>query len=515
MDDGPHTTDAARTPGAGGGALSEEVSRRAVLAVGGGLAAVPVLGWLTPASAAGTISARDLGATGNGTTDDTAAVQRLIDASARQAAIGVLPAGTYRCTRSLLLPAGAQLQLASGARLLKDFAALPGLANAFLRNADFAVRSSGVRITGPGTIGARDHSRTGVVVALYGDDVLLRDLTIDTYAGGQAVMYAGDRGRMDRVRIRNSRAETGTGGIRVLGGADFLATACDVQSGDDCLQFVPIGDPGALLFDMSITRGTFSGCTGTSTVSRFMVALLEWTRGDGGMTASVTDCAFTGCRGAATDRGVVVKNTHSSGTIARLRFTDCAVDMARAADAGTQEIRVQTDPLSGGTISDVTFTRTNVTRPVNSVLRIGGPGISGITFDGCTFPAPSGTATAVAVVDQADRVRVVRSSFAGAPGKRLLVAGPIAPTTALSVEACTFSGIPNAAWGVDLVAAPGARVAGSTFRQAAGATTARAVRVSAASRGVVVEGNDLTGLTSSPKITDNATDTVVRDNRGA
>jgi hypothetical protein len=31
---------------------------------------------------------------------------------------------------------------------------------------------------------------------------------------------------------------------------------------------------------------------------------------------------------------------------------------------------------------------------------------------------------------------------------------------------------------------------------------------------VVIEGNDLTGLTSTPKITDNATGTVVRNNRG-
>ncbi len=522
MDDAPHTADAAGEPGdpggpgEGGAVPQPSVTRRAVLALSGGLAAAPVLDWLTPdrASAAGTLYARDLGATGNGTTDDTGAIQRLIDASAGQAAVGVLTAGTYRCTRSLLLPPGTQLRLDRGARLLKDWAAAPGLANAFLRNADFAVRSSRVRITGPGTIGARDHSRTGVVIALYGDDVLLRDLTIDTYAGGQAVMYAGDRGRVDLVRIRNSAAATGTGGIRVFGGADFLATACDVQSGDDCLQFVPIGDPAALLFDMSITRGSFSGCTGTSTVSRFMVALLEWTRGDGGMTASVTDCSFTNCRGAATDRAIVVKNTHSAGAVARLRFTDCAVDMSRAADAGTQEIRIQTDPASGGSIRDVTFTRTHVTRPVNSVLRVGGPNVSGITFDSCTFPAPSGTADVVAVVDQADRLRMLRSEFAGAPGKRLLVAGPIAPVTALSVEGCRFTGIGNAAWGVDLVAAPGARVAGSTFRQAQGATTARAVRVSAASRGVVVEGNDLTGLTSAPKITDNAAGTVIRDNRG-
>jgi hypothetical protein len=497
-------------------AASSEFTRRALVVAGAGLAAVPMLDWLSPAesSAAATLDAKSFGATGNGTTDDTAAVQRLIDATAAQARVGVLPAGTYRCTGSLRLPPRAQLQLASGARLLKDWAAPPGLANAFLRNADFAVRSSGVRITGPGTIGARDHSRTGVVVALYGDDVQLRDLTIDTYAGGQAVMYAGDRGRMDRVRIRNSAVENGTGGIRVVGGTDFLATSCDVQSGDDCLQFVPIGDPGALLFNMDIARGSFAGCTGASSVSRFMVALLEWTRGDGGMTASVKDCSFSNCRGSGTNRGIVVKNTHSTGSIERLKFTDCSVDMARSANAETQEIRIQTDPVTEGSIREVTFTRTHITRPVNSVLRVGGPNISGVTFDNCSFPAPSGTANVVAVVEQADRVRLLGSSFAGTRGKRLLVAGPTAPVTGLSVENCRFTDIGNGAWGVDLAGASGARVAGSSFRQSAGATTARAVRVAAPCSGVVVEANDFTGLTNATKITDNAADTVIRNNTG-
>jgi hypothetical protein len=509
----PATPEAAAGPGRPW-AAHRPLRRRDVLVVGG-LAALPLVApWGLPRASAATINLRDYGAVGNGVADDTAAVQRLVDATATQGAVGVVPAGTYRCTRSVHLRSGVRLQLEGGSRLLKDWAVAPGLANAFLRNADFAVRANGVRITGPGTIGARDHRRTGVIVALYGNDVLLRDVTVDTYAGGQAVVYAGDRGRMERVKIRNSAATTGTGGIRVIGGADFVGTACDVRSGDDCLQFVPIGDPGALLFDMSITRGSFVNCTGTSSVSRFMVALLEWTSGSGGMTASVSDCSFSNCRGAGTNRGIVVKNTHSTGTIQRLRFTDCAVDMARAANAETQEIRIQTDPTSRGSIRDVTFTRTNITRPVNSVLRVGGPNISGITFDSCTFPAPSGTANNTAVVDQADRVRLLRSTFAGASGKRLLVAGPGAPVTAFSVEACRFTGIGNGFWGVDLVAPSGARVAGSTFGQTSGATTARAVRVSSACRGVVIEGNDLTGLTNATKVTNNAADTVIRNNRG-
>jgi hypothetical protein len=188
--------------------------------------------------------------------------------------------------------------------------------------------------------------------------------------------------------------------------------------------------------------------------------------------------------------------------------------MARSANAETQEIRIQTDAAPGGSIRDVTFTRTNITRPVNGVLRVLGPHISGITFDTCTFAAPSGTTNVVAVVDQADRVRILGSSIAGTGGKRLLVAGPMASVTALSVENCRFTDIGNGVWGVDLAGAAGVRVAGSTFRQATGTTTARAVRVSSACNGVVIEGNDLTGLTNAPKVTNNATDTIIRNNGG-
>jgi Pectate lyase superfamily protein len=496
-------------------AFDLRLSRRDVLVVGG-LAALPLLApWGHPrASGAVTLNLKDYGAVGNGVADDTAAVQKLMDATATQGAVGVVPAGTYRCTGSLKLRTGVQLQLESGSRLLKDWAVAPGLAGAFFRNADFAARANGVRITGPGTIGARDHSRTGVILAVYGNDVLLRDFTIDTYAGGQAVMFAGDRGRMERVRIVNSARTTGTGGIRVIGGAGFLATACHVESGDDALQFVPIGDPNALLYDLPISGGSFVGCTGASTTCRFMVALLEWTGGATAMkNAAITDCSFRDCRGKGANRGIVVKNSHGTKAIARLSFTDCAVDMTGTADAQAQEIRIQSDP-GRGPITDLTFTRTSITKPVNGVLRILGPNINGVTFDQCTFAAPSGTTDVVAVVDGGANVRMRRSTFAGTRGKRVLVAGPTAPVSGLSVEDCRFTDIGNNLWGVDLVTAPGARVATSTFTRATGTSTARAVRVSSACRGVVIEGNDLTGLTATPKVTNNAPDTVVRNNHG-
>ena len=232
------------------------------------------------------------------------------------------------------------------------------------------------------------------------------------------------------------------------------------------------------------------------------------------MKSSVSDCSFIACRGAAANRGIVVKNTHSIGAVERVTFTDCTVDMSAAADASTQEIRVQTDPGDRGAIRDVTFLRTDILNAVNSTLRVGGPNISGLTFDGCTFTAPSGAAPVTVVVDGTDRPRFSDCTFVGAAGKRLLVAGPVTPVTALSVDTCTFTEIGDGTFGVDVVGAVGASIIGSTFRQAAGATTARAIRLSEKASGVVIEGNDVTGITHPQPIADRATDTQLGSNRG-
>lgn len=526
----PRGTDPADIRGDGGPPAGGRLSRRSLLLLGGAGLAAPLVAGLTADPGAGTarlttrkdeddvLDLRDFGARGNGVADDTLAVQRLLDASARRGAVAFVPAGTYRCTAGLLLRSGVDLRLDRRAHLLKDWAAPPGMTDAFLRNADFAVKADDVRITGSGRIGARDHSRTGVVLALYGDDVQVADVRIDTYAGGQAVMFAGDRGRIHGITVRNSAPETGTGGIRVIGGADFRGTDCHVESGDDCFQFVPIGNPAAepTLYNQTIRGGSFVGCTGASSVSRFLVALLEFTGGEPGTTdmdASVVDCSFADCHGSAADRGIVVKNTHSSGAIERVTFTGCTVDMSGAPDASTQEIRVQTDPASPGAIRDVTFSSTDILNPVNSTLRVGGPNISGLTFDGCTFSPPSGAAPTTVVVDGTVQPSFHGCTFVGAPGKRLLVAGPVNPVTDLSVDTCRFTAI-DGQWAIDVLGAAGARVAGSTFEQAAGATTARAIRTSPEASGVVIEGNDFTGIDHVAPITDRAADTILRDNRG-
>jgi hypothetical protein len=83
------------------------------------------------------------------------------------------------------------------------------------------------------------------------------------------------------------------------------------------------------------------------------------------------------------------------------------------------------------------------------------------------------------------------------------------------VENCRFTEV-NGVWGgVDLLGATGARIAGSAFEQAQATTTAaRAIRVSATSSKVVIEGNDFTGMRSPDPVLNSAPDTVLSGNLG-
>ena len=58
----------------------------------------------------GVLDVRSFGARGDGTADDSAAVQRAIDQAAQTGAAAFVPAGTYRCPTPIELPAGVTLR---------------------------------------------------------------------------------------------------------------------------------------------------------------------------------------------------------------------------------------------------------------------------------------------------------------------------------------------------------------------------------------------------------------------
>ena len=64
--------------------------------------------------ASGRVNARDHGAIGDGTSDDTAALQKALQAAETQGPICFVPPGRYRLSGSLIVPPGVTLQGASG-----------------------------------------------------------------------------------------------------------------------------------------------------------------------------------------------------------------------------------------------------------------------------------------------------------------------------------------------------------------------------------------------------------------
>ena len=73
----------------------------------------------TPAWAA-TFNVRDFGATGNGSTNDTAAINRAIQATSDAPGINILrfPSGTYRSANSIHMRSGVTIQLDAGATIM-------------------------------------------------------------------------------------------------------------------------------------------------------------------------------------------------------------------------------------------------------------------------------------------------------------------------------------------------------------------------------------------------------------
>jgi hypothetical protein len=293
------------------------------------------------------VNAVEAGVPADGVSDATSTIQGLINSvSAAGGGRIVFPAGTYLLgsvsPQGLVAANGVDLHLMKGAWLQKNYSAAGGFADALVRNpvsGGVVVSVSGFAITGEGKLGCPSLSLAGDIVSIYGDDSRFEGITVDTYgggdssnAGGQAFIVGGSRIRMLNVVVRNAPVAGGTGGIRMIGGTDFVVVGCHVESGDDALQFVPaaqsVGGVANQIKNVTITRSTYIGCTGFSSAGRFMVVELADpapTVPTGPMTAGIRECSFIGCHGSGTLRRLVVNNSASSGQIRDIAFADCSV----------------------------------------------------------------------------------------------------------------------------------------------------------------------------------------------
>jgi hypothetical protein len=137
------------------------------------------------------------GVTGNGTTDDLAAIQAAVNSGAPL----VFPAGTYRCTNTIRVDAGTDLYLSPGATLLKDFANAGGNGGAFISNRVMATKVNDLKVHGFGAIAAKDATATGSIFGINGDRMLLQDFTVNMWNGGRVIVLAVEQSTLSAMAL--------------------------------------------------------------------------------------------------------------------------------------------------------------------------------------------------------------------------------------------------------------------------------------------------------------------------
>lgn len=178
------------------------------------------------------VSAKDFGAVGNGTTDDTAAIQAAIDSLSATGGTVYLPTGTYKVASKIswtsnnitLLGAGV------GATTLSTFIAVGDV---------IAIGSSSVGVSGGGISS-------------------LNIIADTTQVSGAGVHLT------DCYNVRISDVVIGYGlytGVTIDGGAGQFINSIDNFVISDCTQGILIGETGAAPQDIFISDGVIGGCT--------------------------------------------------------------------------------------------------------------------------------------------------------------------------------------------------------------------------------------------------------------
>ena len=238
---------------------------------------------------------RDFGATGDGTTDDTVALQRAIDTAAGTGGSVVLARGTY-LSSTLALRSKMTFFIAPDAVLLgtRDAARYPAQSpntgNTQLHNCRrallYAHEVSDLTFDGGGTIdgqgdafGGGESARPMLIWAVLSDRVTVQNVYLKKGAMWSLVTM-----ESDHVRIRNVNVQSDNithDGIDIVDGSDIIVEDSAVRAGDDamCLKTGVRRGIDTLIVRDSIFSGSNGGSNGikfgTATYGAFKNITIE------------------------------------------------------------------------------------------------------------------------------------------------------------------------------------------------------------------------------------------------
>ncbi|MGH9607857.1 MAG: glycoside hydrolase family 28 protein [Terracidiphilus sp.] len=204
-----------------------------------------------PAGPKVTLNVRDLGATGDGKTKDTEALQQTID---RCSVLGggsvTVPAGDY-LTGTLVLHSGVTLHIEDGASLLGS----PDMADYPLAQVRWegkwikgysalisAMDSDDIGIVGPGkivgspAIRGRVERSTHLRLPALIEFTNCRNVSVTDCFTSQAGMWSIHPTYCENVTFKNVTVESGADGIDVDSCRQVTIDGCDFKTGDDCIS---------------------------------------------------------------------------------------------------------------------------------------------------------------------------------------------------------------------------------------------------------------------------------------
>ena len=290
------------------------VSRRRWLQASAGLAAFGRLRAEPPRArkTALTLNVRDFGATGDGKTKDTAAIQQAIDrCSVLNGGEVLVPAGDY-LSGAIALRSNTTLRLEKDASILgtPDFTDypvsqvrwegkwIPGRVALI-----YAIDSEHIGVTGPGKIvgnpavGGRPNAQNPLRHPALIEMIGCRDILLDGFSTSHRLMWSIHPTNCENVVIRNLtiRSTGGNGdGIDIDSTKHVRIENCDISTGDDCISIKSGRGSEAYALLQTSEDIVISGCTMADSIFA-CIGIGSETSG-GIRNVRIEHCKFTGAR---------------------------------------------------------------------------------------------------------------------------------------------------------------------------------------------------------------------------